>query len=112
MRTPLRSLVDVAIDRLPEGPDETSRGRARFEIVALAHAEDGGTGRGAVRGSDPYGLTAVTAVHTAALMAAAGFDRAGALSPASAFDPVEFLNYLGDHGVSYELDRAVEEVAV
>jgi hypothetical protein len=56
-----------------------------------------------VRGSDVYGLTAVTLVHGAELMSAPGYDLAGALGPAAAYDPEAFLNYLGDHGVSWEL---------
>jgi hypothetical protein len=39
-------------------------------------------------------------------MAAAGFDRSGALAPAQAYDPAEFLDALADHGVSYELTEA------
>ena len=58
-----------------------------------------------------YGLTAVTAVHAASLVAAEGFDRAGVLSPATAFDPAAFLDHLGDHGVSYELDLVAEVAA-
>jgi len=104
LRTPARRALSVAIGRLPEGPDEATRRDARFTIVALARGEDGTAGRGIVRGSDVYGLTAVTAVHGAELLAG-GVERPGVLSPASAFDPIAFLNFLGDHGVSYELDR-------
>jgi short subunit dehydrogenase-like uncharacterized protein len=111
MHTPLKALVDLAIDRLPEGPSEEQRRNARFTIVALARGDDGRLDRGVVRGSDMYGLTAVTAVHSAALLASPGYRRSGTLSPASAFDPVEFLDHLGDHGVSYALDRAAEEAA-
>ena len=56
-----------------------------------------------VRGTDVYGLTAVALVHGAETMAGAGYDRAGALGPAAAFDPAAFLNRLGDHGLSWEL---------
>jgi hypothetical protein len=65
-----------------------------------------------VRGGDVYGLTAVTAVHSAALLAEGSFAGSGAHSPASAFDPVEFLDHLGDHGVTYETSAAVREAAV
>jgi short subunit dehydrogenase-like uncharacterized protein len=112
LHTPARALADVVIDRLPEGPSEEQRRAARFTIVAIARGEDGRTGRGLVRGGDVYGLTAVTAVHSAVLLTQEGYDRAGALSPASAFEPAEFLDYLGDHGVSYELDAVAEEAAV
>jgi short subunit dehydrogenase-like uncharacterized protein len=106
LRTPLGGVLDSAIGALPEGPDEASRRAAEFTIVAVAHGEDGSTGSGVVRGSDVYGLTAVTAVHGAAHMAAEGYDRSGVLPPATAYDPVAFLNYLGDHGVSWERDAA------
>jgi short subunit dehydrogenase-like uncharacterized protein len=106
LRTPLARGLDKLIDRLPEGPSEQDRQRARFTIVAVAHGEDGASGRGTVRGSDMYGLTAVTAVHGAALAASPGYDRAGALSPASAFDPASFLDALAPHGVSYKVEGA------
>jgi short subunit dehydrogenase-like uncharacterized protein len=112
LHTPAKALADLAIDRLPEGPSEEQRRAARFTIVAIARGEDGRTGRGLVSGGDVYGLTAVTAVHSAVMVADSGYDRAGALSPASAFEPLEFLNYLGDHGVTFELDGVAEEAAV
>jgi short subunit dehydrogenase-like uncharacterized protein len=112
LRTPLKPLIHTTIDRLPEGPSEQVRRAARFTVAALAHGMDGTTGRGVLRGSDIYGLTAVIAVHAAEQMADESYDRAGALSPAMAFEPAEFLNYLGDHGVSYELDSAAQGVPV
>lgn len=112
LRTPVKALADMAIARLPEGPSEEQRRAARFTIVAIAHGEDGRTGRGIVHGGDVYGLTAVTAVHSAALLADPGYDRSGALSPATAFDPAEFLDFLADHGVAYEVDGVAQEAAV
>ena len=56
-----------------------------------------------VRGSDVYGLTAVTLSHAAELLSAPGFGKAGAMGPAAAFDPAAFLNHLGDYGLSFEL---------
>jgi hypothetical protein len=103
LRTPVRSLLDLAVDRLPEGPPEDERRAASFTIVAVARGEDDSEGVGIIRGNDVYGLTAVTTVHGAELMASEGYDRAGVLAPASAYDARHFLNYLGDHGISYEL---------
>jgi short subunit dehydrogenase-like uncharacterized protein len=103
LRTPLRGVLNRAIGALPEGPSEAERRAAEFTIVAVARGEDGSERRGVVRGSDVYGLTAVTLVHGAELMSAPGYDLAGALGPAAAYDPEAFLNYLGDHGVSWEL---------
>jgi short subunit dehydrogenase-like uncharacterized protein len=105
LKTPVRALLDLAVDRLPEGPSEEDRRAASFTIVAVARGEDGAEGAGVLRGSDVYGLTAVTTVHAAELMTGAGFDRAGVLAPASAYDAQAFREYLGDHGVSYELSR-------
>ena len=65
--------------------------------------EDGSTASGIVRGVDVYGLAAVTLVHGAELMSAPGYDRAGALGPAAAFDPDAFLKHLAAHRVSWEL---------
>ena len=102
LRTPLRGLLGRAVGLLPEGPSEDARRGAAFTIVATAHGSDGSTGRAVVRGSDVYGLTAVALAHAASLMEDDGYSRAGALGPAAAFDPVAFLNFLGDHGVSWE----------
>lgn len=60
--------------------------------------------RGLVRGPDVYGLTAVTTVHGALLLAGAG--RRGALAPASAFDALAFLEHLRELGVRWELPGA------
>ena len=106
LRTPLRGLLGEIVGRLPEGPSVYDRRKARFTIVAVARGADGSIGRGVVRGSDVYGLTAVTLVHGAELMDSDGYDRTGALGPAAAYEPDAFLNYLGDHGVSWELAPA------
>jgi short subunit dehydrogenase-like uncharacterized protein len=103
MRTPLRGLLSRAVDLLPVGPPEDARRSAEFTIVALARGEDGSTASGIVRGVDVYGLAAVTLVHGAELMSAPGYDRAGALGPAAAFDPEAFLKHLAAHRVSWEL---------
>jgi short subunit dehydrogenase-like uncharacterized protein len=100
LRTPLRGLLNRAVALLPEGPKEDDRRAARYTIVARAQAS-GGTCQGVVRGSDVYGTTAVTLVHGAELLGAPGFDRAGAMGPAAAFDPAAFLNHAG---VSWQLD--------
>ncbi|HEV7459841.1 MAG TPA: saccharopine dehydrogenase NADP-binding domain-containing protein [Solirubrobacteraceae bacterium] len=112
LRTPVRALADAAIDRLPEGPSEEQRRRSRFTVAVLAHGEGGATGRGVVSGGDVYGLTAASAVQAASLLADEGYDRTGVLSPASAFEPTAFLDYLGDHGLTYELDRVAEAAAI
>jgi len=105
LRTPLRRALGRAIELLPEGPPQEERRAAEFTIVAEARAEDGRLGRGVVRGSDVYGLTAVTLVHGAELMWTEGYDRAGSLGPAAAYDPGGFLDYLTGHGVDWDLER-------
>ena len=103
LRTPLAGALDPLLARVPEGPSPESRARVRFTIVAVAHGEDGRTRRGVATGGDVYALTAVTAVHGAALMAEHGYDRSGALAPAEAYDPAAFLGALAPHGVACEI---------
>ena len=102
LRTPLRGLLHRGIGSLPEGPPEDERRAAEWTIVAEARGEDGTRGRAVVRGRDVYGITATILVHASELLSDPGFDRAGTLGPAAAFDPREFLDHLGDHGVSWE----------
>ena len=107
MRTPLRRAADAMIARLPEGPGEEARRASRFMIVCEARA--GGTRRrGTVTGSDVYGLTAATIVRGALLASAPGYEAHGALAPAQAFDPAEFLFELGALGVDHEVEPLPE----
>jgi short subunit dehydrogenase-like uncharacterized protein len=93
VRGPVPRVAEAIAGRLPEGPAERARRRARWIVVADAHAIDGRRGRVAVSGSDVYGTTAASAAHAAELLAATG--GAGALAPAQAFDPDSFLSALG-----------------
>lgn len=103
MRAGLRGVLEKAIDRLPEGPPVDERRSAAFTIVAEAHPAGGGAPvRATLRGTDVYGLTAVTTVEGALRMAADGYDRAGGLAPAEAYDARSFLDTLGEHGVTYD----------
>jgi len=101
LRTPVRRALQAAAGALPEGPSESARRQSRFVIDVSVVGVDGKAGRGEVRGSDVYGLTAVSAVHGASLLADAAYDRSGVLSAASAFAPEDFLDHLGGHGVSW-----------
>jgi len=103
MRTPLRRATGALVRRLPAAPDEQSRGAARFTISCEARSRAGAR-RGAVRGSDVYGLTAASLAHGALLCADPSYDRAGALAPAQAFDPASFLATLADFGVSIDVE--------
>ena len=51
-----------------------------------------------------YGVTARTTVEGALRCAAPGYARSGALAPAQAFEPVEFLEALAEFGVEYETE--------
>ena len=46
-----------------------------------------------LQGKDPYGLTAEIMVYAASQLTAPGYNQAGFLSPAQAFDPQAFLSY-------------------
>jgi short subunit dehydrogenase-like uncharacterized protein len=105
LSTPLRDLAEAQIDRLPEGPPEDARRAAKWTIVAEARGTSGSVGRAVVSGPDMYGITAVIAVHAAELLGADGFDGAGALAPAQAFDPEDFLRFLEPHGVSFRVEE-------
>ncbi len=102
LRTRAKGLIERAVARMPEGPDLEQRRRARFQIDCEARA---GTRvrRGTIRGTDVYGLTAVTLVEGALRLAAPGYERSGALAPSQAFDPADFLEAIAPTGIRYEL---------
>ncbi len=110
LRTPLSAAIAALIKRMPEGPSDEGRAGARFMVSCEARVGPRSR-RGVIRGRDPYGLTAVTTSQAALLAAAPGFDRAGALAPAQAFDPGGFLAALADVGVELEVE-ALPEPAV
>jgi short subunit dehydrogenase-like uncharacterized protein len=103
MRTPLRSAAGAAIRRLPAAPSEEDRKKSRFTISCEARGASG-VRRGTLRGSDVYGLTAASLAHAATLCADPAYDRRGALAPAQAFDPIEFLAALDDFDVVFDLE--------
>ncbi len=103
MRTPLRRALAALVPRLPEGPSEESRRKSRFVIVCEAR-KDSRTRRGTVTGSDLYGLTAITTVEGALRCAAPGYAAKGALAPAQAFEPGEFMRALEGRGVEHEVE--------
>jgi short subunit dehydrogenase-like uncharacterized protein len=110
MRTPFAGAAEAAVNRLPEGPSEKARRAARFAVVCDAKAA-ATRRRGSALGPDPYGLTARTTVDGALLAAAPGYARSGALAPAQAFDPAEFLDALSGFGVRYEVDPLTDSAA-
>jgi short subunit dehydrogenase-like uncharacterized protein len=92
-----------AIDALPEGPAAEERRGQRFTYVIDAIGEDGPAGRAIVRGCDTYGTTAVIAVEAARRVIADGA-RPGVLTPAQAYDPASFLDFLAGHGIRWSID--------
>jgi short subunit dehydrogenase-like uncharacterized protein len=82
---PVLPRLKPLVERLPEGPPERLRRRARFRILAEAI---GPAGRAAVscEGRDVYGLTARFLVE-----AAQRVTGTGALAPAQALEPEPFL---------------------
>ncbi|HZA59492.1 MAG TPA: saccharopine dehydrogenase NADP-binding domain-containing protein [Solirubrobacterales bacterium] len=111
MRTPLKRLLGAIISRLPEGPSESDRAAARFTIVC--DVTRGQTlRRGAVSGSDVYGLTAATVAAGALTAARGGVSGAGGLAPSQAFEPRSFLEDLGRFHVHWDVEAARERSAV
>ncbi|TCP47260.1 short subunit dehydrogenase-like uncharacterized protein [Tamaricihabitans halophyticus] len=102
LRSPLRRLFDVLIDRLPEGPNESKRRKSTFTVMAIARRNDGSEIRGIVSGRDIYGSTAVMCVEGARRLAT-GSSPAGVLAPAQAFDPTDFLCFLKPYGVDWSV---------
>jgi len=103
MRTPLRQAMAALVRRLPAAPSEEGRKASRFTISCEARGK-AGVRRGTVRGSDVYGLTAVSVANGALLCADSTYDRGGALAPAQAFDPTSLFAALADFGVSTEVE--------
>ena len=103
MRTPLRNAMGALVRRLPAAPSENDRKKSRFTIDCEARSA-AGVRHGTLRGSDVYGLTASCLAHGAMLCADPAYDRRGALAPAQAFDPTEFLAALDDFDVVVDLE--------
>jgi hypothetical protein len=66
----------------------------------VARGTDGSAARGLVEGADFYGLTAA-ALAAGAMRLGASNGRVGALPPAAAFDPAEFLADLEGRGLRW-----------
>lgn len=85
------------------GPSDEDRSRARFAVVAEARSGSERV-RCVIEGHDMYGMTAAACVEALERMAGPGYDRRGALAPAEAFEPGDFLNALGNY-LSWRLER-------
>lgn len=81
--TPLRAIFDKAVDRAPEGPEDTQRARQKWTLLGEARSKDGWRNV-AIMGTDPYGLTAELLATAGETMAAEGYDKSGVVSPVQA----------------------------
>jgi short subunit dehydrogenase-like uncharacterized protein len=96
----LSPVLTRLVERLPEGPSDEVRRRARFRVLAQATGRDGQVSRVLVEGSDVYRLTAQLLVE-----AALSVKGAGAMAPAQALDARSFLNAVSGELLSWrELD--------
>lgn len=93
MRTPVRAAVNRLISLMPEGADPEGRTSSRFTIGCEVSSPSAGR-RGFLSGTDVYGLTAALVVKGAIAAAQGRIEPTGALAPAEAFDPEEFLSGL------------------
>lgn len=100
--TGFTSVTAELIDSMPEGPDENTRRAGRWLMMAQATSADGRQARGAVHGTDGYGVTAVIAAEGARRLAS-GEAKPGVLAPAQAFDAAGFLDTLIPHGVRWHI---------
>jgi len=103
MRTPLRPLMSKAVSALPEGADEESRRAASF-TVACEVTSARGSRRGVMTGTDVYGLTAAMITEGAIRAARGEVGGSGALAPAAAFDPPDFLSRFSRFKVEWEIE--------
>ncbi len=108
LRTPLKGLAKAVVSRLPEGPTPEQRRRMRWMIVCDAKRGELSR-RGVITGSDVYGLTAAAVANGAMIAARSGFRARGALAPAQAFHPKEFLSDLDRFDLSWEVHDGVRE---
>lgn len=104
LRTPLRRTLSKAVARLPEGPTPERRAQSAFAVVGEAVGLDGRRARGVLHGRDIYGCTARISVEGVSRLVSAGA-KPGVLAPAQAFDPDDFLGFLGTLGFRWSVTR-------
>lgn len=90
----------AGLSRLPDGPGDRARQRVSYQVLAFAE-DAAGERRGVlVRGHDVYASTARLLVYAARALAAPGAPT-GALSPAQAVRPAEFLDAVAGELISW-----------
>ena len=98
---PVRSLIDRAIQRLPEGPGLEQRAAQQWVILVEV---DPGTGaqKGVWgRGVDPYGITGEIIARVASMVVRGQHRATGVVSPSEAFEAEGLLASLTDLGVHW-----------
>lgn len=100
MLSQLAGFTPEVLDALPEPSTDL-----RYEFVLDAVGSDGGAVRAVLDGPDAYRDTAIMAVE-AAVRLASGDIKTGALAPAEAFGPEEFLNALAPLGITWRIASA------
>jgi short subunit dehydrogenase-like uncharacterized protein len=99
----LRRAAGALISRLPEGPSPEQRDRMRWMIVCEAKRGEVER-RGMIGGKDVYGLTAAATCRGAMIAASGDLKGRGALAPAQAFDPKDFLEGLDRFDVRWNIE--------
>ncbi|GGK58139.1 saccharopine dehydrogenase NADP-binding domain-containing protein [Nocardia camponoti] len=99
MLSQLAGFTPELLDSLPE-----PGGDLRYDFVLDAIGTDGTAVRATLSGPDAYRDTAIMAVEAATRLAV-GDLKPGALAPAEAFDPTEFLNSLAPHSITWQINQ-------
>ncbi|MGW4328618.1 saccharopine dehydrogenase NADP-binding domain-containing protein [Nocardia sp. NPDC004573] len=89
------------IDTLPDAPSAD----LRYDLVVDAFGADGRHARGVLSGVDSYRDSALMAVETAVRLAG-NAAAPGALAPAEAFDPADFLDALAPFGITWRIEES------
>ena len=92
--TPIWSLVDRGVDRLPDGPSPEDRAKTETVVLAEVSAEDGVSVVRWARLTDLYGATAAIAIAAARLLRDGG-TAPGVLTPSQLFAPADLLAEIG-----------------
>jgi hypothetical protein len=86
------------IDFTAEGPDEDSRRKQEFQVLARGKGRDG-TACVLATGADPYGITGVIAALGARMLSTGAPRATGVVSTDQAFGAASFLEALAAFGV-------------
>ena len=111
LRTPLKRALRAAIARLPDGPTAEQRAACHYTIACeVIRGKE--VRRGSLSGTDPYGITAALIARGAVAAARSDFKRTGALAPAQAFAPKDFLAGLERFRLAWQVERSERRVPV